>query len=625
MVNKKILSQLEKLLDLPDLIVKQLGRWLKNHQSFAIAHHPDKEELISKVFKNSVKVLFLVKRSPICKKKMLSMLGCLPGSKWTTFLDKLNSFTDPNILITELLLISLQELILKEKAWCPFWTHVYKEQSEKLLLPTGTDFVGLGSTSSNNWFQSQEVKLPFLTIQTTKLVNKNLLMTYCPSFMSSLAVKWEKEAIPIVKLKTLRIKIYPSTKQKQIVDKFIDTSRFVYNRTLHYIKNGHKANFQDLRDKLVTNKTKKNHNIYKSFDNSIEELRKHKKTLDNEMSEEKEIINQQIKEIQQQRRNMIRNIDYENNSLINNFELNTPKEIRACAVKQCCDAHTSAFTNLRNGNIKFFNMKYKTKKDKKQGFEMTPTCISIENGKIKICPEFFKEHQFLEIDKHNKRKIKHLEVKNNVDLVRSNYGYYLYFCTKTESNTKKQPENIAGVDLGIRTFATVHTNSIKTNETVITEYIHRQYLLRKLNVKKRRMSGRIRKKQFNKIDKKKTNIVDRLHWYFVNHILTNNDVIYLGDIKSHDIVKNGKNKIVNQDFNDLKFYQLKQRLFYKASIQGKTVILVPEHYTTKTCSRCGQIHNKIGNKEIFECPNCMMETGRDMNASKNMKLKGFFI
>jgi putative transposase len=102
-------------------------------------------------------------------------------------------------------------------------------------------------------------------------------------------------------------------------------------------------------------------------------------------------------------------------------------------------------------------------------------------------------------------------------------------------------------------------------------------------------------------------------------------VIYFGDIKSHDIVKGGKNKSLNVAFNDLKFYQLKQRLMYKAYLYGKKVFMVPEHYTTKTCSNCGKINDSVGSKEVFECDHCKMVTGRDFNASKNMKLKGFFV
>ena len=176
-------------------------------------------------------------------------------------------------------------------------------------------------------------------------------------------------------------------------------------------------------------------------------------------------------------------------------------------------------------------------------------------------------------------------------------------------------ERIAGVDPGVRTFATVY--SYDKENIKIVEYQHKIEVLKNLNrkltiLKDKRIPKRKRrrKKHFNKIEKRKEDLVDNLHWDFINHLLKNNDVVYYGDIKSHDIVKNGKNRVLNQAFNDLKFYQLKQRLLYKAYIYGKKVIIVPEHYTTKTCSCCGTINNTVGSKEVFTCGNCKMITCR---------------
>jgi len=101
------------------------------------------------------------------------------------------------------------------------------------------------------------------------------------------------------------------------------------------------------------------------------------------------------------------------------------------------------------------------------------------------------------------------------------------------------------------------------------------------------------------------------------------DVIYLGDIKSHSIVKGKKNKKLNRDTCDLKFYLLKERLLYKANVNNKKVHLVKEHFTTKTCSNCGKVNNSVGSSEVFECKICNLNTGRDINASKNILMKGF--
>jgi transposase len=98
----------------------------------------------------------------------------------------------------------------------------------------------------------------------------------------------------------------------------------------------------------------------------------------------------------------------------------------------------------------------------------------------------------------------------------------------------------------------------------------------------------------------------------------------MGDINSHDIIKGNKNKTLNSDFTDLKFYQFKQRLKYKASINGKRIVFVNEAYTTQGCSSCGNLWKSIGKAEIYRCRVCKFICGRDLNASKNIMLKGFY-
>jgi transposase len=291
--------------------------------------------------------------------------------------------------------------------------------------------------------------------------------------------------------------------QKKILDKFIDTSRFVYNRTLEFIKKGHKPNFQDLRDLLVTENTKKGLVEYKEYDQIISDLREKQKTEENK-AEIKRIV-EKIKQVQQERRNKMKEYDYIKNPLVNSFETGTPKDIRSNAVKRCCDAMKSGFSNLKNGNIKFFNMKFKKKTEPIQTIELTPKIISIHNGNIKIAPETFLGNCYLKIDKHNNRKLKHLEIVNNVDITRFKRRYYLQLSIKTNPISCDKCDNIAGVDPGVRTFATVHSNNISSNEIEITEYKHRSDVLKKLNNKIKSMNKlrrRIRKKQYNKIEKR---------------------------------------------------------------------------------------------------------------------------
>jgi IS605 OrfB family transposase len=264
-------------------------------------------------------------------------------------------------------------------------------------------------------------------------------------------------------------------------------------------------------------------------------------------------------------------------------------------------------------------MKFKKKTASRQTIQLSTSSISITNGRLKILPGTFKKKCYLK----TKVNLKDLTIKNNVDIVKEKGEYWIHVPVETTVSERTKTEFVAGVDLGVRTFATVHSNS--EDETVVKEYIHRTDVMKRLNKKLDMLKKkRVRKKQFNKIEKKKKDLVDKLHWDFINDLLKNNDVVYLGDIKSHDIVKGGKNHRLNRDMNDLKFYQLKQRMLYNASVYQKLVYLIPEPYTTKCCSTCGTLNHHVGSKEVFTCESCHLITGRDMNASKNIKMKGLF-
>jgi len=425
----------------------------------------------------------------------------------------------------------------------------------------------------------------------------------------------------------LKVRIYPTKSQKAILDKFIDTSRYVYNRTVEHIKNGHPANFQSLRDLLVTTNTKKHLEEYKVFDGQLEELQKEKKGLKDH--DEIKKLDGRIKEIHSQRREFMKGFKHSKNPSVKPFEVETPKDIRACAVKRCCDAVKTGIANLKNGTIRHFNLHFKKKKDFQQSIELTPKLISIEDKRFKITPTFFKDNCYFKVHNKSAKKIAPLKIQNNVDISRQKGEYFVYLLVEVKKPPKTALGVVAGIDLGIRTFATVHSSNIKNNDASVLEYKHNSQLLNKLNEKikifkklRKRKKKRKRKKQFNKFEKRKSDYVDRLHWDFINDLLNRNDIIYLGGIESHAIVRGGKNKSNNTAFNDLKFYQLKKRLIYKAYTKGKKVFIVPEQYTTKTCSSCGTLNHKVGAKEVFECSHCKLVTGRDINASKNIKMKG---
>lgn len=69
-------------------------------------------------------------------------------------------------------------------------------------------------------------------------------------------------------------------------------------------------------------------------------------------------------------------------------------------------------------------------------------------------------------------------------------------------------------------------------------------------------------------------------------------------------------------------YGFKQFLLHKASqYQDVKVIICNESYTSKTCSRCGAINEKLGGLKKWKCAACHQFWERDFNAARNIYLR----
>jgi IS605 OrfB family transposase len=421
--------------------------------------------------------------------------------------------------------------------------------------------------------------------------------------------------------------------QQLIIDNWINTSNYVYNKTLEKIKNGHKINFISLRDLLVTDNTKKNSSEYKYFDDISKKLNLEKKNITIELSKNKlseelkiklENKQKEINKLNQDRRDAVKKISAEKNTEISSWELETPKEIRASAVNDVCKAYTTAFANLRNNNICNFDLSYRKKKNPNKCISIQKNLIKIKDNCIQIAPSFLENNCKFNLNKETLKNHPKLEINNDVRLTKQKNKYFLHIPIIIDYETTTDLINYCGVDSGLRTFLTTFGNNScyeYKHDKLKLNKINKQMDLIKSSKSKRSSKTRIRKKSFNKRETNKSNLVNEVHWKSINHLLLNNDVIFYGDIKSHNIVKHKKYRNINRAFNDLKFFIFKNRLLYKAATKNKYVLCVNEAYTTQTCSCCGQ-NNKPKASEIYYCSNCNVHVGRDINAAKNILMKG---
>ena len=631
---------LEKRQEFLVLNLKRFVRWLILKKSDALKHLPDKENLICWICKRCLITMLLTIKIRKIQKITTYIQGSLPKNRWMTFLDKMN-LLDPivlNTLPTFLFQILLQELISKEKVLKPFWTPACKELSEKLLLPIKTDYPVLVLTYSNLLLKKAEEKSQLLAVTKINLQNKNLQKTFYQSSTSLAVSKWEKEATQEEITRTLKIPLKLTKIQRTTIDEWIDTVRYVYNKTVYEINtNKHEINFKSLRNKLITENTTTNSDLYKEISNlyskkflikkQIKEVKKTDPIYVN-LQEQITKLDKLIKEKEPNKKN----IKKEKNQNIKEWELNTPKDIRAGAVEDITKAYKTGFANLKAGNIRYFNVNYRKKTELNKCIVIPKMLIKNNNGTLQIAKRYLKNEYEFKMGKRNIKKYKNLEIRNDCRLVKQNNEYWILIPLTEKIKEIKKTENYCGIDPGIRTFLTTFGNN------GCYEYNHKRELIDKLNTKLDTLKGKktkkgvefktqIHKRSLLKIEKKKSNLIKELHWKTINDLIKRNDIIYYGDIKSHDIVsnENNNNKKLKRDFNDLKFYQFKQRLQYKAIQHNKLLLLVPEQYTTKTCSCCGNIKNDVGASKIYNCLNCKSIFGRDINASKNILIKGIIL
>jgi putative transposase len=248
--------------------------------------------------------------------------------------------------------------------------------------------------------------------------------------------------------------------------------------------------------------------------------------------------------------------------------------------------------------------------------------IKNNDGILTIAKTYLKNDSKFSMGKKTIKKHRNLIIKHDCRLVKHKNEYCLIVPIPVVATEKKRPVNYCGIDPGTKTFMTCFGNN------GCIEYKHNESILQKLDNKirfltnRRRVDrGRVHKKIISRLEKRKGNLVDELHWKTINSLLRMNDFIFYGDIKSHDIVKNGKNRKLNTDMNNLKFYKFKQRLIFKSIERGKKVYEIKEHFTTQTCSFCGSRYMP-GLSRVYECGNCKKNIGRDVNAAKNILMKG---
>ena len=187
------------------------------------------------------------------------------------------------------------------------------------------------------------------------------------------------------------------------------------------------------------------------------------------------------------------------------------------------------------------------------------------------------------------------------------------------SNNLKVGEGSVGVDLGLKTFATLSDGTMIDNHRVFRRYEN------KLAIEQRRFSrckrgSNNRKRARIKVARVHEKIVDVRRDFLhktANMLIQNYSFIALEKLNLRAMSQGWLGKSIN----DASWSAFTSILRYKAESAGCEVVFVNPNNTTQECSRCHEIVKKDLSERIHYCKHCGLLMDRDLNASKNILMK----
>ncbi|AEQ33346.1 transposase [Megavirus chiliensis] len=424
--------------------------------------------------------------------------------------------------------------------------------------------------NTNSWFDMNICKNPNKSSVKRHLIDAPIVPneSYKQQMKSIKRCKSNKEPVFIY---TRKIRIYPTDDQKCILEEWFWAATRMYNITVKYIRD---FLFKD--HKLTCPFASKDILINFPFRTVLKEDRdKLMKSMKNP------IVGHLLDEI----------------------------------IAQVVSNYKAAISNILVGNIKKF--KISTWKYIREKYILKIEKNLFSNGTF--CSRTFKELKSSE-------PLINIQHTCTLQYNRDIGKYILLVPTHKETKSYVTNDLDCGIDLGVRTFATVYSrNNVVTigNKFKKIDSCHKK--IDKINELLDSDNNKCKlRKAKRKYYRRIKDIITDMHYKSAYYLVTNYDNIHIGKLSTKGILSKNNKKIsrhTKRMVGVLSPYLFRQRLNHMAHKYGATVFEVNEYLTTKTCSNCGKI-NELEAKKVHKCK-CGMKTDRDVNAAKNILKVGY--
>ena len=255
-------------------------------------------------------------------------------------------------------------------------------------------------------------------------------------------------------------------------------------------------------------------------------------------------------------------------------------------------------------------------------YSLTQKCFSVNtlNGRVKMPYA----------DKAMEKYFDHTIYKfGTAKLVNKHRKYFLHIPVSydTEESNISDICNVVGIDRGINfivaTFNSKHKSEFVSGKQIKQKRAAYSKLRKELQMRKTPSSRR----RLKAIGQRENRWMQDINHCVSKALVTNNPkhtLFVLEDLtgirKSIERVK-AKYRYVSVSWS---FYDLEQKLIYKAKQNQSTVIKVDPHYTSQCCPVCGHTEKSNRNKKIhlFSCKNCGYNSNDDRIGAMNLYRMG---
>lgn len=207
--------------------------------------------------------------------------------------------------------------------------------------------------------------------------------------------------------------------------------------------------------------------------------------------------------------------------------------------------------------------------------------------------------------------------------------WFACFTVDTDSTrpAATEPDSIVGVDLGLKTLATLSTGAQIENPRHFSRSLRKVRRLARVTTRRVGPDRRIGRAPSNRwrraaasLAKAQNHVTDQRR--DAMHKATTSLVARYGILVVEDlhVAAMLRNRSIARHVADASFAEFRRQVEYKAARRGGTVIVASRWFaSSKTCSGCGTAKAKLALSErTFVCMTCGLILDRDENAARNL-------